>query len=259
MRHSLRLLFAALLACLFAHAAQGFAQPVAGSSSGTSPAERRLAEASQQGRFAFLVFYRQQNAVTDTMVQTLKQKLANRTDTASIVYVRIGDPAEQVLVKKYGVARAPMPMTVALAPNGAMTAIHPRRIDDAKFDDAFVTPASAESLKALQEQKIVFVSVRNANHTSEPNALTAFANDPHFRERMGVVSVDANDVGEQEFLEGLQVDASAPSQLALVVLAPPGVVVGKFSASATKDEIAAAIAKAGKCCDDPNCKHNKRK
>jgi hypothetical protein len=33
------------------------------------------------------------------------------------------------------------------------------------------------------------------------------------------------------------------------------VLVGKFGPGASKDEIAAALAKAGKCCDDENCRH----
>jgi hypothetical protein len=43
-----------------------------------------------------------------------------------------------------------------------------------------------------------------------------------------------------------------------VVLAPPGVLVGKFPASATSDQIGAALHAAGKCCNDPNCKHNQK-
>jgi hypothetical protein len=41
----------------------------------------------------------------------------------------------------------------------------------------------------------------------------------------------------------------------LVVMAPPGVLVGKFIGSTTKDQIAAQLHAAGKCCNDPNCKH----
>ena len=41
----------------------------------------------------------------------------------------------------------------------------------------------------------------------------------------------------------------------LVFLAPPAVLVGKFASTATKAEMTAALHAAGKCCDDPNCKH----
>jgi hypothetical protein len=32
--------------------------------------------------------------------------------------------------------------------------------------------------------------------------------------------------------------------------------VGKFPATATKAQLASELHAAGKCCDDPNCKHN---
>lgn len=260
MRHSLALYSSALLVCLLAHiTAPAFAQPAARTLPAESRAERALAQASQQGRFAFLLFYRQQDAATDAMVAALKQNLADKSEMATITYVQIGDSAEQALVKKYGVGRAPMPLAIALAPNGAITAIHPGRLAEETFDDAFVTPAGAESLKALQEKKIVFVTVRDSSRAGEPSVIAAFANDPHFRERMNVISVDANDAAEREFLAELQFDAGASPVPALVVLAPPGVLVGRFSASTTKDQIAAAIAEAGKCCDDPSCKHHKKR
>jgi hypothetical protein len=42
----------------------------------------------------------------------------------------------------------------------------------------------------------------------------------------------------------------------LVIMAPPGVLVGKFAAATTRDQIVTKLHAAGKCCDDPNCKHN---
>jgi hypothetical protein len=43
----------------------------------------------------------------------------------------------------------------------------------------------------------------------------------------------------------------------MVLMAPPGTVIGKYAATATKDKLAADLHAAGKCCDDPNCKHRK--
>jgi hypothetical protein len=39
-------------------------------------------------------------------------------------------------------------------------------------------------------------------------------------------------------------------------MAPPGVMVGMFPATASLGELAAALAAASKCCEDPNCKHH---
>jgi hypothetical protein len=258
MRHPFKLYSAILLTCLsLAITTSAHAQVATQVASTGSRAERELAQAAQQGRYVFLVFYKQQDAATDAMSKTLKQKLADKSEQARITYVQIGDPAEAALIKKYGMARAPMPLTIALAPNGAMTAIHPQRIKAETFHEAFVTRGGAKSLKAIQEQKLVFISVRDTNQASEPQALEDFGQDPHFRDRMQVVSLDVNDASERQFLDELQLGSGKAQPSALVVLAPPGVLVGKFPASTSKDDIAAAIAKANKCCDDPNCKHRK--
>ena len=42
----------------------------------------------------------------------------------------------------------------------------------------------------------------------------------------------------------------------VIFMAPPGALVGRFAASASKEDLARALHAAGKCCSDPNCKHN---
>ena len=54
----------------------------------------------------------------------------------------------------------------------------------------------------------------------------------------------------------MKIGATSVQNVTTVVLAPPGVLVDKFDESATSSQIDAALVKAGKCCDDENCKHN---
>jgi len=223
-----------------------------------SPTERDLASSAEQGLHTFLVFYRQKDARTDAMVAALKRNLSE-TDQAAISYVAVTDPAQKALVAKYGVSRAPMPLTMALAPNGAITAMFPGSIDDAKFATAFVTPAEADSLQALQQRKLVFITISTGRSSSPHAAIQGFSNDPDFSGRMQVIALDANDPTEREFLDDLKIVPGDPQTPAMIVLAPPGVLVGRFAAGTSKGEITAALAAANKCCDDPNCKHGARK
>ena len=57
-------------------------------------------------------------------------------------------------------------------------------------------------------------------------------------------------------MKDMQLDPASVTSTTITMLAPPGVLIGKFGPKATKDEMASALAKAGKCCDDPNCKHH---
>jgi hypothetical protein len=60
---------------------------------------------------------------------------------------------------------------------------------------------------------------------------------------------------EARLLKQMQVDPRQVRTPLAALLAPPGVLIGKYNTTATKDEVAAALHKAGKCCNDPNCRH----
>ncbi len=219
-----------------------------------SKAQAALDQAAQQGKYSFVLFYKQNDAATSAMNTTLHQALAKRS-SAVVTFVQVADPAERALVAKHDVARAPMPVTLALAPNGALTGIFAQKLQAADVENAFVTPTMMLAMKALQENKLVFVTVQGSSQNIVPPALREFQSDPHFNTRMVTLNMNAADPAEARFAAEMGVDPrAAATQLSL--LAPPGVLVGKFAASTAKNSIAAAIAEAGKCCDDPNCKHH---
>ena len=220
-----------------------------------SKALAALEQAHADGKYTFLMFYKQSDDATKAMASALTQGLADKEEKAVIVYARVGDAAEQTLVAKYAVERAPMPMTLAVAPNGAITAIYPQRVPAESLDGAFVTPTMMLTMKNLQENKLVLVTVQGSTNAPAPVAINDFESDPHFKDRIVTIAMTAADPLEGRFVGQMQIDPQA-KVTHTVLLAPPGVMVGKFNAAASKDEIAAALAKAGKCCDDPNCKHH---
>lgn len=220
-----------------------------------SKAQTTIEQAAKDGKYTFLMFYKQTDAASNAMAATLKEGLADKSEQAVVAYVQITNPAEQALVTKYDVSRAPMPMTIALAPNGAMTGMFAQRVTAEKLSEAFVTPTMMATMKNLQENKLVLVTVQGSAKAPAPVAIKDFQSDPHFKDRIVTIGVAAADPQEGKFMGQMKIDPKAKATHT-VLLAPPGVMVGKFDAVASKDEIAAALAKAGKCCDDPNCKHH---
>ena len=79
---------------------------------------------------------------------------------------------------------------------------------------------------------------------------------PQFKDRISLVGMRLDDPAETRFYQQMQIDPNRISGPHAVLIAPPGVLVGQFNAQASTQQIAAAIHKAGQCCDDPNCKHN---
>ena len=131
------------------------------------------------------------------------------------------------------------------------------QLSDAAVDRAIVTPAMAEVTKALQDKKIVLLHVKPAAEAPVPFGASEFAADPEFQARTVVVKLVSTDAAEARFLTDMKLSTGDVREPLLVVMAPPAVLVGKFAANITKAEIAAKLHAAGKCCDDPNCKHNK--
>lgn len=240
-----------LSAATFANAQQTSAPATAAA----SRAQQTLDKAAEEGKYTFLLFFKQNDEATKAMAVTLKEGLASKTEQAVMASAQVGIPAEQALVTKYDVSRAPMPMTVVIAPNGALTGIFSQKVTVEKLSEAFVTPTMMVTMKSLQAGKLVLVTVQGSAKGAAPVALKDFQSDPHFKDRLVAISMQAADPLEGKFLGQMQLDPKTKSTHT-VLLAPPGVLVGKFDAATSKDEIATALAKAGKCCDDPNCKHH---
>lgn len=220
-----------------------------------SKAQAAIDQAAKEGKFTFVLFYKQNDDATKAMAGVLKDGLAEKSERAVVTYAQVGNPAEQALVTKYDVSRAPMPMTLVLAPNGAITGMFAQKFTAEKIDEAFVTPTMMFTMKNLQDGKLVLVTVQGSTKAAAPVAIKDFQSDPHFKDRIVTTSLQAADPLEAKFVGQMQIDPKA-KVTHTVLLAPPGVMVGKFDAVASKDELAAALAKAGKCCDDPNCKHH---
>lgn len=246
---SSKIAFALLLSLVTAFAGPALAQQPA------SKAQTALSQAAEQGKYTFILFYKANDPATTAMNTTLQTALGKYKNTATYTFVHVADPNEQALITKYDVARAPMPMTLAIAPNGALTGMFPQKLEAIHVDNSFVTPTMMQAMKALQEQKLVFVTVQSAANPVTPSSLKEFQTDPHFNTRMVTLTMNPADPTEAKFAAEMEVDPRTPvTQLAL--LAPPGVLVGKFPANTPMKTIAAALAEAGKCCDDPNCKHH---
>lgn len=221
-----------------------------------SPAQRVLDQSAEEGKFTFLVFYKTDTPAVRELAKVAKEGVAKRSDKAALVIVQITDPAEKALVDQFDVARSPMPLTMAVAPNMAVTGVFPKELKEEHFDAAIVTPTMTRCMKSLQEGKMVFICLQTTDKATAPPVVKAMQLDPEFSGRMTVVSMQVRDPEETRFLQQMQVDPLKVRSPVAALLAPPGLLIGKYDGTATKDQVAAALHKAGKCCDDVNCKHN---
>mgnify|MGYP005845373963 CR=1 FL=1 len=208
-----------------------------------SHAETAISVAAKQSRYVFVTFYRKDDDASTKMQAALKPVQAKLSHRASFVSVDVDDPAQQDVVSKYGADRSPIPLTLVIAPNGAVTAGFPNEIKKTDFSDVFVSDGLAGTLKVLQSQKLAVVCVQGPrtkhNKTSFATA-EELKTDPALGGAVEIVKVDPSDRSESKFMKMCQVDTRS-TDAQLLVLAPPGRLVGKFDGTDTKDTIMASL------------------
>lgn len=211
--------------------------------------------AAEKGRYLFVFFWKEADKQTAEMRAVFDAALANMADRADAAVVRLDDPQASGVVSEYGLERAPMPLVLAIAPNGAITGGFPTEFSATDLEDAFASPRMSECLKALQAGKLVFLCVQNDNTKENESAMrgvSEFKSDGRFRDATEVVMLDPADDGELAFLKDLEIDPGT-AEAVTVLLAPPGAAVAKFSGATSKDVLVQTLLSAGSACGPGGC------
>lgn len=211
-------------------------------------AMRRAAEANQ---YLFVFFSEKDDDPTRAARKTFDAALKKITPVPASVAVDRAAAAEKEIVQQFGVDRAPMPLVLAIAPNGAVTGGFPAaQLTEQRLLDAVASPGMQQCLKALQERRLVFVCLQNGRTESNEAAMKGvneFKTDARFADATVIVKIDPSDAKEVKFLAQLKADPQ--SKLASTAfLAPPGVILAKLDGPTTKDSLVAALTKAMASC-----------
>ncbi|MHB1036543.1 MAG: hypothetical protein ACYC35_13230 [Pirellulales bacterium] len=251
--------------CLEAQAAERLAwQAPSSAKTAARPASTRtdqgtaaLRQAAEANKYLFIFFWKQQTTQTDAAWKAFAPAVKKLADRATSVSIRATDPAEKAIVDRFDVSRAPMPLVLAVAPNGAITRGISAKFDEAQLRDAFVSPCTAKCLKGLQDRKLVLLCIQNEVPPQGQPALQRgvqdFKADAQYAGNTEVVVLNPNEAVESAFVKQFQVDAKSPEPVT-VLMAPPGSVVGKFVGPVSKSQLVAKLVSAqsnpcagGKC------------
>ena len=208
-----------------------------------SPAETAISAAAKQNRYVFVTFYRKDDAASKKMQTAMKATCGKLSHRADFVSIDVDDPVQQDIVSRYGADQSPIPLTVVVAPNGAITAGYPNEIKKTDFSDAFVSDGMARVVKVLQSQKLAVVCIQSSRTKNNKKSLATAEElkaDPALGGAVQIVKIDPSDRTESRFMAECRVDVRS-TNAQLVVLAPPGKLVGKFDGTATKDTIMASL------------------
>jgi hypothetical protein len=230
-------------AALKAPALAGKASTAQAKSTGVSTLEN----AAATDKYAFIFFYSDGSEQTQSRRAAFREAMSKITEKAVALEIYTTDPTERQIVNKFSVGRAPMPLVLAVAPNGAITGGFPREFEETQLLGAFASPCEEKSLKALQERRMVLVCVQNGNTELNDAAMKGvqdFKADPNFGPSTEIVTLDPVDPAEAGFLKALQV-APQTDAAVTVCLVPPGTAVARFTGGTTKETIVAALSSCG--------------
>ena len=203
-----------------------------------SQAQAALDQAATANKYAFVFFWKDKNPQTDKAFEATQAAAAKFAERPELVSVKVTDPAEKPLVDRLGMSRAPLPMVLAIAPCGAVTKGITATFDESQFREAFVSPCTANCIKALQAQKLVLLCVQpksaGVQQVSMQKGVKDFTADPQYAANTKVLDLDAGDSTEAKFLADLKVDAKTAAPVT-VLIAPPAAVVGAFTGEVTKN------------------------
>ena len=238
--------------CVAAENNQGSAT---GAAAQAAPAGGKGAAAMQQAasanKYLFAFFYEKDDDATRAARKTFDDGLKKLTPAPESVAVDRTVPGESELVAKLGVAQAPMPLILAIAPNGAVTGgFKAADMTEARLRDAVASPGLQQCLKALQERKLVFVCLQNGNTKANDAAMKGvneFKADPKFAAAAEIVKVDPADAMEAKLLRQLKADPKAKTANT-ALLAPPGMLVTSVEGATSKADLEAALKKAASSC-----------
>lgn len=241
-----------------AQAGETKAQPKA-SASAASPGEGKgmaaIKQAADAGKYLFVFFSKADDEQTQAMRKVFDKAMEKASDRAQSVTVSITDSSEAAIVDKFDLSRAPMPLVLALAPNGAITGGFPTKFDEQQLLDAFATPGTEKVMKSLQEGKLVFVCVQNAKTKSNDAAMQGvrdFKTDVRFASATEIVTLDPADKKEAGFLADLKVSPDI-AEATTVFVAPPGTALTRIEGATSKDGLVDVLSKANTSCGPGGC------
>ena len=109
---------------------------------------------------------------------------------------------------------------------------------------------------AMQNRKLVLLCVHGDEQAVPPQGVAEFQSVPCFQKTAEIVHMNVNDPSEARFLGELEIPRETRGTTT-VFMAPPGVMLGKYPANVTKEQLIKKLNDAGKGCGDKNCKHCK--
>jgi hypothetical protein len=212
-----------------------------------------LKHAANRKKYLFLLFYEPGDERGEQICKTFVAAEKALGSKALFYAADVSDDKEQATVQQYQADQATLPLTLAIAPNGAIVkAFVGEAVDQEALAKSFVSAKLAEVQKALQDKKMVLLCAqgKHTQHNAESlQAARAVADDESMQGGIAVVSADPDNPGSKDLWKHLKVDANL-EQATVFILIPPSTLGGKVEGATDKAKLLAAVQGARSSCGD---------
>ena len=222
----------------------------------TGKMQAGLNEARSRKKHLFALFIRAGDGDCDKMKGVFKDAEPSLKSRAVFRVATVSDPSEAEFVAHYEIDRAPLPLTLVFAPNGAIVrAFAGKVVAKADLSAAFASPAFAQVMKEMQAGKLVLLCVqgKQTQHNAESLAAArAAAADKRSDGAVVVVTAAPEDSANTDVLKPLKADATL-KDATVFILTPPSTLAGKGVGATSKEAVWDAIVKCASACSSGSC------
>lgn len=210
-----------------------------------------IEKANKSCKPVFLVAYNASGADADNAISIANTAKKNLKGSSVVIKMNTSYAANSVLVSKYRLAGAPMPLILVLDKNG--TTAGGLALKDAtaeKLVEMIPSPKLSELIKALAEGKSVYIVVYKESMTSKKNIADNCAVACCKMDNTCVtVMVGLDDKKEAKLLQSLKCDLNAKEPVTYVIN-KAGQVVGTYNGLTDVNTLVSSAKKApaGGCC-----------
>ena len=203
-----------------------------------------IKKAADEKKYLFLFVSNSDTEETATAKRAVEAAATKIADKSDLAFIQRDSAAEKEAIEKFQLNRAPMPIVLALAPNGAITgAYFGDKLKDPQLQDSIASTCEQQCMKALQERKLVLLCCQNSTTKSNDVAMQGvndFKADTRFAQFTEIVTIDPASTAEQGFLGKLTIDPQI-TEATTAFLAPPGVLISKVNGATTKDALVSTL------------------
>ena len=206
-----------------------------------NPAKEQIMEARLQDRYAILFFSQKGSQACEEIRHVLGEGKRLWGDEVIITEVDIDKKENNNIREEFRIYSAPR--VLVFAPNGVIVSEFKENITTDRLEGAFVTPATAQILRGLQDKRVIFLTVQDSgwkNATSVRKTVSGVGEI--LRNSVRVFNVDPGDAGEEPLLRTLKVD-KGKNQSVTYVISQSGQIGSRFEGPVSRKDLFMAFQK----------------